>query len=641
MSLGLALTSSVSGLLTTQSGLNTVATNISNVNTEGYTRKTASQETVILGGMGAGVQISEITRTVDQYLLRTLRTETSKLGEFRVLDDFFDRTQVLFGQPGDHNSISALINGLATAVEALATEPEKAAPQLSVVDAARRLARELNTLTTRIQDLRYEADRQIKAAVDIVNTQLSNIADINIKIVREKALDRPAGDLEDQRDRALAIIAEYMDIRSFERSDGNMVILSGSGQTLLDGDAVTLTHTPVSSMQPGSLYDSADPVGGTVKGIFVGSVAAANDITGSIDSGRIAALVEMRDRHLVNLQDQLAELASQLTEEINTLHNQGAGLPPAQTLTGTRTGLTLATTIDPDSGAGTYGSIRIAITDTSGVLDGAALDLDLDALHAALVADAVIAGGDPLTVEHIVNALNGEYAATGSLALSTPIDGLPQVVDAASGGLSGDFAAVQNGRLVVSTSSGFGIAIDELDSTIDDGGTSRGLSMYFGLNDFFTYTDSSNIAGTLAVRSDIVTQPSLFSRGALQEEPAGSGTFYLGAGDDSIVRQIAAKFEETLSFPLTGELPASTQTFENLAAQIVANNAKLADDASRDFSFQERLQETLKYKSDSFSGVNLDEEMALMVQLEQAYNASARMIQVVNEMFDELVNIVR
>ena len=47
----------------------------------------------------------------------------------------------------------------------------------------------------------------------------------------------------------------------------------------------------------------------------------------------------------------------------------------------------------------------------------------------------------------------------------------------------------------------------------------------------------------------------------------------------------------------------------------------------------------LEYRAAAVSGVNLDEEMARMVQLQQAYSAAARMIAVTDELFDELLGL--
>ena len=77
MSLGQALSSAVSGLRVTQSGLSLVAANIANAETPGYVRKTATQVAATSGNISVGVRLASINRELNQYLQRQLRTETS------------------------------------------------------------------------------------------------------------------------------------------------------------------------------------------------------------------------------------------------------------------------------------------------------------------------------------------------------------------------------------------------------------------------------------------------------------------------------------------------------------------------------------------------------------------------------------
>ena len=72
MSLTLAIQSAVSGLQSTQRALQVTSENIANVNTDGYSRKDVSFSQTTLAGVGVGVEIAAITRTVDEFLLSLL-----------------------------------------------------------------------------------------------------------------------------------------------------------------------------------------------------------------------------------------------------------------------------------------------------------------------------------------------------------------------------------------------------------------------------------------------------------------------------------------------------------------------------------------------------------------------------------------
>ena len=74
----LALKTAQSGLLVSQQAMDAVANNVANVNTPGYSRKVVNQEQRVLAGVGAGTQISEITRKIDEGLLKSMRLEFSE-----------------------------------------------------------------------------------------------------------------------------------------------------------------------------------------------------------------------------------------------------------------------------------------------------------------------------------------------------------------------------------------------------------------------------------------------------------------------------------------------------------------------------------------------------------------------------------
>ena len=104
----MALRSAQSGLLSNQEALNVVANNISNVNTEGYSRRIVSFKTVSVSTGGGGVKIADVARAVDEGLMKTLRVENGELHTHMSQETILTRIQELFGAPGDDDSISHL-----------------------------------------------------------------------------------------------------------------------------------------------------------------------------------------------------------------------------------------------------------------------------------------------------------------------------------------------------------------------------------------------------------------------------------------------------------------------------------------------------------------------------------------------------
>ena len=173
MSLMNSLLSVTNTLQTTQAQIQITSNNISNLNTEGYTRKTAQPMTQVANGQVLAVELSEIQRTVNEDLLAQIREHISLLTGQTVRRDTLDRTQDLFGTLSENTSISHELTELSTALEALANSPNNAAARGDAVEAARRVADRMNVLSESVQDLRSEAETAIGESVERVNTLVS------------------------------------------------------------------------------------------------------------------------------------------------------------------------------------------------------------------------------------------------------------------------------------------------------------------------------------------------------------------------------------------------------------------------------------------------------------------------------------
>lgn len=424
MSLIVSLQAAVSALQVNQRALEVTSNNIANANTEGYTRKTLSQQTRTLDGQGAGVIAEDLTRHVDENLLKELRNQFSELGAIEIKDTFFKRMQALFGTLLNDSSIAAIVTEFGNTLQALAINPEGASQRLDVIGAALKLTQQMSQMGSQLQVLRGQADLQITEAVDLVNSQLVIIDELNRNIARNIALDRPAGELQDQRDVAISKIAEQMDITYFLRDNGEVVILTGDGRALFDRDPHFLKHDPIATMSAGITH--AD---GRIPGILLDDV----DITNEIRGGRIGGLIEIRDARLPDLAAELDHLAAMLRDELNALHNEGTAFPAPNNLTGTHF-FSVADTLVAS------GTVRIAVVDTNGAYVDAGgaspdfVDIDLTALTAAV--------GGTLTVQNVIDAINGGV-----------IGGFD--------GVTGATASLENGNLVIRANNPInGIVVD-------------------------------------------------------------------------------------------------------------------------------------------------------------------------------------
>src|SRR5271154_1380784 len=105
MSLSSALSIAMSGLTANQAGLAIVSSNIANSSTPGYVSESVNQAEAATGGLGTGVNVSGITRTLDTYVQNQLRTETSGGGYADQISNVVTQLQNVYGTPGGQGTL--------------------------------------------------------------------------------------------------------------------------------------------------------------------------------------------------------------------------------------------------------------------------------------------------------------------------------------------------------------------------------------------------------------------------------------------------------------------------------------------------------------------------------------------------------
>ncbi len=241
MGLSQALASAMSGLRANQIALGLVSSNVANAETPGYIKKTSNQIAVSSGEFGSSVRVAGINRELDVYLQRQLRTEMSGAAYAGVRAEVLDQLQSIYGTPGSAGTLESVFNSLTTAVQSLSTSSDSQSARIAVVNAAQSLVQQLNTMTRGIQSLRANAESGLSGAVNIANNAMSQIANINVQVLRGGQTDGAAAELLDQRDRYLNQLSELMDIRVVTNEDGQVNVFTTSGVQLVGAEASQLT----------------------------------------------------------------------------------------------------------------------------------------------------------------------------------------------------------------------------------------------------------------------------------------------------------------------------------------------------------------------------------------------------------------
>ncbi len=463
----LALRTAQSGLLTNQSALDAVANNIANVNSPGYSRKIVNMEQRVVGGNGAGVQISEITRTIDEGLLKSLRLELTALNSLNVQTSFYERMQEVFGSPGDDRSLSHIVNELTNALESLADSPDKSLEQSEVVRWGNEVALKLQSMTKTVQELRLQADNAIANSVTEINNLITRIGDLNDKIVRNSAISQDTSDLRDQRDQALDELAELVDIVIFNRGDGDVVVFTSAGTTLVDNIPATLTHAGASAVSSTTTHAEGD-----FAAIAATGAVNVTDLTANIRGGKLKGLIDLRDEILTNLQSQIDEFAAEMRDITNRVHNRGIPFPGLGTVTGSR----IFTAVDTGNTATVSADVTTSADVVVGIFDSDGNQVDTTTLTAGtyFVNDGTVASVVGFLNNFLVNGSTG----AGSYGTATVNSDGKVALTMTSGFHIGfaDQATTTDGDVTVS--------YDYTDDGVVDE-TVLGFANFLGLNDFF------------------------------------------------------------------------------------------------------------------------------------------------------------
>lgn len=580
MSLRVASSIATSALRTSEVGIAVASSNVANADTDGYTRKTASNVTRSTGTNISSVDVTAVSSNVDRYLLKTLVAAQSDLGYTDTRNSYLDRMQSAFGSVSDDDSggtdIGSMIDALADTLGTLATSPESESAKAATVQDLSDLAESLRSTSSSIQSLRAQADDEIASTVDSINGTLNGIDSLNDQIVKGKALGQNVTDLEDQRNTALKSLATNIDVTYQVDDSGLMRISTASGKSLLDSKVHELSYTPAASVSASTVYSASGTSG------FNGIMLNSTDVTGSSLGGTLGALVQLRDTDLPAQQASLDELATTLMDSLNAIQNQGTSYPAPQSLTGTET------VSAGDALKVTSGTLRVAVTDSSGMA-AEVLDIDLSTMS---------------TLQDVVDAINSMSNASAAISA--------------------------DGKLVISANSASsGIAL---------GGDNGAFSTAYGMNDLLTGTGASDIK----VATRIADDSSLLATGALSSTSGlTAGDTVLTSGEGSVAQALSVAFSTSHDFDAAGSLSARSTTFAGYAGAVIQGAATLADTASAAYDSQNTYTSSLESTFTSQSGVNVDEETAAISTLQSAYEAAAAVMKTLQEMFSTALDMVQ
>ena len=225
-------------------GMQTVGHNISNMNTEGYSRQRVIFSTVTpediahVGQLGQGMYASTIERIRDEFLDFQFRDNQATLGYWEKINDLYDSIQNYIAEPQSTGLRSAM-DTFFTNMQTLQKSPEDTSSRTALVESAGSIGGMLENLIYNFNTYNESINMQVQQSVAEANQMLYDLAALNKEITQAEALDQNANDLYDKRDLILDKLSKMMDIEYNEPLERDGVkgefFLSVNGRVLVQG----------------------------------------------------------------------------------------------------------------------------------------------------------------------------------------------------------------------------------------------------------------------------------------------------------------------------------------------------------------------------------------------------------------------
>lgn len=310
------LNTSLSALVSYQQALTTTSHNISNANTEGYSRQRVDFSTRIpdlsgVGAIGSGVQIEAIRRVFDQSINDQVQGGTASYNQQDTIYVLSAQVQTLLSD--SNTGLDSAMSQFFNTLQGVVNDPSSQSARRVLLDDARALVNRFNDLDSQFTALDQTLNTQVRTSVNDINGLTSRIAALNGDISRAltQAGNSPPNDLMDQRDQALVALNKLVRVSTSGQGDGSLNVYTGSGQPLvLAGVASTL------SVAAGEF----NPLQARV--MIQGNV----DLTDSLQGGVLGGTLAFRRDVLDPVRGQLGLIGRSLADQFNTQHRLGGDL---------------------------------------------------------------------------------------------------------------------------------------------------------------------------------------------------------------------------------------------------------------------------------------------------------------------------
>jgi len=620
-----------SALLSNQQVLRTTGNNIANVNTQGYTRQTVKLEAVQgqyqgKGYDGGGVDAVTVLRNHSDMLTRQVAltgsiaaADEKRLQQLRKLEDLL---------PGGATGLGAAMGDMLNAFSDVANAPTDLTARTVVLARADELAARFRSAAGNMHNLRDSLRLELAEEVRMVNSLASRIANVNREVANALGSGHTPNDLLDQREELLRELNTHVQTTTIAANDGTLSVFVASSQPLVLG-----TRASSVALQPG---DFGDPLRSKLTMQRDGVTAVMHEAM--LGGGSLAGLLRFGNTDLADAGNLLGRMALALGTVVNQQHSLGLDL------SGNPVGNLFTLGPIPDAlpalanSGGASVQVAVQASPASGAPALAPSDYEIIFTGASTGSIRRATDGQVTTFSTVPAQIDGldlqvtGTANAGDRFLITPYRQVIQNMDVAFA--SPRSLAVASPVVATAGTTNLGsLTLQTLLPRQADANLAQTVTLTF------TGAGSFNVTGTGTGNPTGVAyapgQPISFNGWSLtlKGSPQPGDTYTVQANAFPAIDAGNAHAMLAIRDLALFDGAATTDGYAALLSDIGVRvqSAGFASAVSRS------IADTATKDQAAVSGVNLDEEAAKMLQFQQAYQASAKILQVSQTLFDTLI----
>jgi len=659
---------SVSGLLTNQAALNTTANNIANANTEGYSRQRVTQTPRLpefVGGnyFGSGVEVGQVKRIFEQTQQLEIQSATAN---FMRLETFLSQASRVDELLADsQNGLNSSVQSFFSSLQAVVNDPASVAARQVMLGRMEGMVSKFDSIQSQLESQITQVNSSIDGIAKEITSLGESIAMFNNQVAGSAGNVAP--DLLDQRDLAVTRLSELVAVQTTEQSDGSLNVFIGSGQSLVVGSLANSLVASVDTQNPRSM--SLSLVSGT----------SSIDITSNISGGQLGGTLTVVEEIIEPSFNTLGRVAISIVDSFNRQNSLGMDL-------NNNLGGNLFTDINDPTIAASRVSSDLTNTGTANL----SINIDDPSLLTDSNYTLFMQGGNYQLVDQTTNTTVATFAPPAVTPDTIPIASLGISINILSGAANnGDSFDIRPAR---NFSSDFSVVINSADQIAtaspvrgEQAQSNIGSAAISGISvSDTTTTQFTGVANNLnpPIRIEFDSPPGVPGEFSIYDISGGAPVLLAGgiagyvnnqqnnmlalagapynaygyevtlsgepqAGDSFDINYNNNGFGNNENAALLAELQQVTgldngqSTFQQAFGRIIGRvgvstqSAQINRDAAESLLFQ------AKERRESLSGVNLDEEAANLLKFQQAYEASAQVINVARTLFQTVLEAVR